>query len=169
MDEAVEKLGDHKPAGPLRGGKYSRYEGGTRVPLIVRWPGEVKANTTSDALISQVDFLASFAELAKVEPAKGAAQDSQNQLPELLGKHGLGRVTLVEQANGLALRIRQWKYIEGGGKQRPKNKAGTEQAIGGELYDLSNDLGERNNLIDERPELAQGMQEILDKIRADKQ
>ena len=59
-DEAVELCGDHRPAGPLRGGKYSMYDGGTRVPFIVSWPGAVDPGE-SDALVSQVDFLASFA------------------------------------------------------------------------------------------------------------
>ena len=61
-DQAVEKLGDHTPAGPFRGGKYSTFEGGTRVPFVVRWPARVKPGV-SDALISQVDLLASFAAL----------------------------------------------------------------------------------------------------------
>ena len=64
-DEAVELCGDHRPAGPLRGGKYSMYDGGTRVPFIVSWPGTVETGE-SDALVSQVDFLASFAALAGV-------------------------------------------------------------------------------------------------------
>ena len=62
-DQAVEKLGDHKPAGPLRGGKYSAYDGGTRVPFVVRWPGTVKPGVSA-APLSQVDLLASFAALA---------------------------------------------------------------------------------------------------------
>ena len=62
-DGAVEKLGDHKPAGPFRGGKYTIFEGGTRMPFVVRWPGRVKPGV-SDALVSQVDFCASFAALA---------------------------------------------------------------------------------------------------------
>ena len=62
-DDAVEKLGSHKPAGPFRGGKYSNFEGGTRVPFMVRWPGKVKPGT-SKAMVSQVDFLASLAALA---------------------------------------------------------------------------------------------------------
>ena len=61
-DDAKEKLGGHKPAGPLRGGKYSIFEGGTRVPLVVRWLGRVKPGV-SDALICQVDFSATFAAL----------------------------------------------------------------------------------------------------------
>src|SRR5215467_6884583 len=61
-DRSPELLGDHKPAGPLRGGKYSAYDGGTRVPFLVRWPGTVSPGV-SDAMVSQVDLLASFASL----------------------------------------------------------------------------------------------------------
>ena len=68
-DEAVEKLGAHKPAGPLRGGKYSKFDGGTRVPMMARWPGHVKPDTQSAALISQVDLFASFATLTGEKPA----------------------------------------------------------------------------------------------------
>ena len=74
-DDAVEKLGGHKPAGPWRGGKYSNFEGGTRVPFIVRWPGHV-APGTSDALVSQVDLLASFAALAGQKLSPADAPDS---------------------------------------------------------------------------------------------
>ena len=61
-DDAVEKLNGHTPAGPLRGGKYSAFDGGTRVAFIVRWDGKIKPGTT-DALVSQIDFLSSFASL----------------------------------------------------------------------------------------------------------
>ena len=93
QDEAVEKLGDHKPAGPLRGGKYSAFEGGTRVPFIVRWPVKVKPGVSS-ALVCQVDFPASFAALTG-QPAPAAAVDSQNLLPALLGEVETGRAQLV--------------------------------------------------------------------------
>ena len=78
-DQAVEKLGDHKPAGPWRGGKYSNFEGGTRVPFLVRWPGRVKPGT-SEALISQVDFIASFAALTGQSLGRDDAPDSMNVL-----------------------------------------------------------------------------------------
>jgi hypothetical protein len=61
--KAVEKLGGHKPAGPFRGGKYSNFDGGTRVPFIVRWAGRVKPDSQSSALISQVNLLSSLAAL----------------------------------------------------------------------------------------------------------
>ena len=79
-DQAVEKLGDHKPAGPLRGGKYSAYDGGTRVPFVVRWPGTVKPGVSA-APLSQVDLLASFAALAGRKLPEDAAPDSFNLLP----------------------------------------------------------------------------------------
>ena len=78
-DDAVEKLGGHKPAGPLRGGKYSLYEGGTRVPFLARWPARIKPGV-SDALVSQVDFLATFAELTGQKLAADAGPDSLPQL-----------------------------------------------------------------------------------------
>ena len=86
-DDAVAKLGSHTPSGPFRGGKYSHFEGGTRVPFIVRWPGRVKPGT-SDALVSQVDFLASFAALVKQPLAGARAPDSVDTLAAFLGTRG---------------------------------------------------------------------------------
>src|SRR5262249_48060158 len=83
-DDAVEKLGTHKPAGPLRGGKYSIYEGGTRVPLLARWPARIKPGVSS-ALLSQLDLFASLAALTGQKLSADAAPDSQNILPALLG------------------------------------------------------------------------------------
>src|SRR5262245_53010619 len=83
-DDAVAKLGDHKPAGPLRGGKYSAFEGGTRVPFLVRWPAKVKPGL-SEALVCQVDFPASFAAMTRQELAQPDGPDSFNVLPALLG------------------------------------------------------------------------------------
>ena len=83
-DQAVEKLGGHRPSGPLRGGKYSAFDGGTRVPMIVRWPGRVKPGV-SDALVGQVDFLASFAALTGQALAREDAPDSLDVLGALLG------------------------------------------------------------------------------------
>ena len=84
-DDAVAKLGNHKPAGPLRGGKYSNFEGGTRVPFIVRWPGHVAAGTSS-ALVCQIDLLASLASMMGQTLAPTDAPDSTNILDALLGK-----------------------------------------------------------------------------------
>src|SRR5690606_23149655 len=84
-DGAVTLAGTHRVAGPYRGGKYSRFEGGTRVPWIVRWPGRVRPGV-SDAMVSQVDLLATFAALAGQRVPAGEARDSMNLLPALLGE-----------------------------------------------------------------------------------
>jgi arylsulfatase A-like enzyme len=157
-DDAVEKLGSHKPAGPLRGGKSTVFEGGTREPLIVRWPGHVAAGATSSALICQIDLLASLAALTNQKLPNHAAPDSVNVLPALLGQSQEGRELLVEQGRNIALRQKSWKYIEpvkqnGGGGSKPQ------------LYDLGDDLGEKHNLASQRPEKVKELSNVLDGIR----
>lgn len=102
-DQAVERLGSHKPAGVYRGGKYSNFDAGTRVPWIVRWPARVKADQTSDAAISQVDLASTLAALTgQVVPA-GAAPDSMNELGALLGESKTGRPWVIEHAGALSI------------------------------------------------------------------
>jgi arylsulfatase A-like enzyme len=163
-DDAVEKLGNHKPAGHWRGGKYSNFEAGTRVPFIVRWPGRVKPGV-SDALVSQLDFHASFAALAGaklVEP-----RDSQNILPALLGDSPKGRETHVASAGVLSLRAGNWKYISPG--KGPVRNVNTNTEMGndpgGQLYDLASDPGETRNLIKEQPQRAAELAAQMEKIR----
>jgi arylsulfatase A-like enzyme len=165
-DEAVAKLGAHKPAGSLRGGKGSNFEGGTRVPFIVRWPGQVKAGV-SDALVSQVDLLASFASFTGQKLAEADAPDSFDVMSTLLGKSSAGREHLVQQATVLSLRERTWKYIEPG--KGPRVAANTDietgNDSGGQLYDLSRDLGEQRNLSAEFPERMRDMAARLAQVR----
>ena len=165
-DDAVAKLGSHTPSGPFRGGKYSHFEGGTRVPFLVRWPGRVKAGT-SDALISQVDFLASFAALVKKPLAAGDGPDSLDTLAALLGTAKAGRAELIEQAGGQALRVGEWKYIEP--SKRPKMNVETNTELGNDavpqLYDLARDPGERQNVAGKYPEKVAELQSRLQAIR----
>ena len=85
QDRSPELLGDHKPAGPYRGGKYSAYDGGTRVPFIAQWPGRIKPGT-SNALLSQVDLLSSLASFSGQKLPADAAPDSFDVMPALLGE-----------------------------------------------------------------------------------
>jgi arylsulfatase A-like enzyme len=161
-DGAAENLNGHRPAGPLRGGKYSIFEGGTRIPFIVRWPQRIKPGL-SDALVSHIDFLASFAALTGQALASGDAPDSRNVLPALLGQSQTGRAQLVEDARVLALREGSWKYIEPGPgpKRSLANNIELGTDPGGQLYQLTDDLGETNNLIQAEPGRSQALLEQL--------
>jgi len=171
QDQAIKKLGNHKPAGPLRGGKYSAFEAGTRVPLLVRWPGQVKIGV-SETPISQVDFLADFAALLSQTYNKADAMDSENQLNALLGRDPVGRSVIVEHAGTWSLVQKKpnearWKYIE------PSNGPGynklTHMELGNnsmpQLYNLDDDIGEKNNVAERHPDRVQQMKQELDKIR----
>jgi len=170
VDEAVEKLGTHKPAGPLRGGKYSSFDGGTRIVFIVRWDGRVKPGT-SDALFSQVDLLSSFASLTGQNLSVDTAPDSFDQLKTLTGKSRSGREWVVEHAGTerLALIKGNWKYIEP--RQGAKLNVNTNTETGvdplPQLYNLKDDIGERNNVAAQNPEKVKELHDLLNKIRTD--
>ena len=165
-DDAVAKLGGHEPAGLLRGGKGSNFEGGTRVPFIVRWPGRVKPGV-SEALVSQIDLLASFAALTNQKLGDADAPDSLDVLPALVGKSKAGREHLVEQAGVLSLRSGSWKYIEPSNRPRFNQNTNTEMGNDpdGQLYDLARDLGETNNLAARHPDRVKEMAALLQRIR----
>ncbi len=166
QDEAVAKLGTHKPAGPLRGGKGSNFEAGTRIPFIVRWPGQI-ASGVSAALVSQIDLLASLASFAGQKLADTDAPDSFNVLPALVGKSPTGREHLVTQSSALALRQGSWKYIEPskGAPMNVQTNTETGNDPNEQLYDLSKDLGERQNVAGRFPDLARQMASRLAQIR----
>ncbi|QDS91091.1 Arylsulfatase [Rosistilla ulvae] len=169
QDEAAEKLGDHRPAGTLRGGKYSSFEGGTRVPFVLRWPAKVKANQSSDALVCQIDLLHSFAALTGQTLAADAGPDSHNILGALLGEDPKGREHLVEHARTLALRQGVWKYIEPGKGPAVNKNTNTEVGVApqSQLYNLRADLREQKNLADQHPQRVVKMKAMLDEIRSD--
>ncbi|MEK7952488.1 sulfatase family protein [Luteolibacter soli] len=163
-DEAVKKLGDHKPAGPFRGGKYSIFEGGTRVPTIVRWPAKVKAGTTSNAMLSQIDFAKTFAAIAGAE---ATFPDSRDASATLLGESNQGRAEVIEHASQLAIRAGDWKFIPPG--QGAKRSEATNTELGneptGQLYDLSTDPGEKTNLASEHPDKVTELKAKLEAVR----
>ncbi len=167
-DQAVEKLNGHKPSGPLRGGKYSAFDAGTRVPFIVRWPARVKKGQ-SDALVCQIDFMASLAALTGQKLARDDAPDSYNVLSALLGESPSGRDHLVEHANVLSLIKGQWKYIEPGKGQKINKSTNTELGVDPQpqLYDLQTDLGEKHNVAAEHPDVVKEVAALLQKIRKD--
>ncbi|OHX64448.1 sulfatase family protein [Flammeovirga pacifica] len=175
-DHAIELLGDHKPNGPFSGGKYSSFEGGTRVPMITYWPNKIKGGQVNDATFSHIDFFASFAHLLGVELPKEVAPDSKNMLQELVGTSDKGRDLMLEEGFTLALRKGDWKYIQPipKGKRIPNFMDKVKQIEGGmsrqpQLYDLSTDLQERVNVAKDHPELVKELQSKLDSIKNYKQ
>ena len=149
--------GDHKAAGIYRGGKYSIYEGGTRIPFIIRWPSVIKPKV-SDALVAQVDLLASFAGFFEIEVPDQAAVDSRNYWNTFIGKEDVGADNILEQANtkekGLAIREGQMKYLQIQNKEFEMF----------EMYDLKDDPSEEHNIIDDQPEFAKDLHEHLQKL-----
>jgi arylsulfatase A-like enzyme len=168
LDGAVTQLNGHTPAGLLRGGKYSSFEAGTRVPFILSWPGKVLPKV-SDALICQIDFIASFSKLLNIKIPKSDAQDSENMLDALMGKTNQGRTVLVEQGGALSVINGDWKYIapsKGPGNTGPLlTNIETGNSLLPQLYNLKDDIGEKNNLSEKYPEKVKEMASLLEKIK----
>ena len=162
----VETNNGHPHNGPLRGGKGSAYEGGTRVPFIARWPGQVPAGD-SGALICHVDLLATFAALTGQPLPAEAAPDSFNVLPALRGDKA-GRDHLVEHGNPLSLRQGEWKYIPPAAApngKRAGKRAGKRGGADGQLFNLATDVGEAANLATQHPGRVAQMAALLEKIK----
>jgi arylsulfatase A-like enzyme len=163
-DEAVEKLNDHTPWGPFRGGKYSLFEAGTRVPFITYWKGKIEPGVSS-ALIGQIDFLASLAELVGAEVE---SQDSQNHLEVLLGKDEKGREHLMLEATSrTALRNGDWIFIPpyDGPKINKQVNIDLGNSPDHQLYYIDKDPGQQKNLAEANPEKLQEMIATYEKIR----
>lgn len=169
-DRAKELLGGHSPTGGLRGGKYSAFEGGTRVPLIVCWPGRTPVAMTDSAIVSHIDLLASMADLLGVRIPRGHATDSHVATANLLGLDTADRPWVVEQAydNTLGVRTRRWKYI-GGSKAPAIVPWGTEIETGlarePQLY-RADDPAELRDMAGRHPEVVSGMRQLVDSLRA---
>lgn len=168
-DQAVELLGGHKPGGPLRGGKYSAFNAGTQVPFIVCQPGKLK-HKKSDVLVSQVDFMASFARLLNQPLQEKDAPDSYEMLDQLLGKSDTGRPHFVHQGvSTLAIIQGDWKYIVP--NKGPEISEFTNIEMGNnrmpQLYNLNDDPGETQNLAARYPEKVKELSDLLLKIKED--
>ncbi len=168
QDEAVMRLGGHKPSGIYRGGKYSLYEGGTRVPMIVRWPAVVRPGVQR-ALYSQIDVYRSLASLVGAQLPDGAAPDSEDRLAELLGMAHTDRRFVVEQnrQNTLALIHGDWKYLDPSDKQTYEYRKSVElgNSPAPQLFRIVRDEREQHDVAAEHPEIVGRMAAELDSIK----
>ncbi|MGB0257766.1 MAG: sulfatase family protein [Coraliomargarita sp.] len=156
VDELEAK--GHYPSGPLRGYKVSIFEGGHRIPFIVRWPGTVKPGSVCEQMVQQTDLMATFAAMFGTTLPSDAGEDSYNFLPLLNGTaaslrpHGINHTF-----TSISLRQGDWKYIPAHtGKQKRIETA--------QLYNLADDLGETNNLAADMPERVEQMHALLNEL-----
>ncbi len=165
-DDADTKVGTHTPAGPLRGGKYSLFEAGTRVPLITYWKGQINP-AVSDAIVSQVDLFSSLSSLVGSEARTG---DSEELLKVFMGEKDQGRSELIIEATGrTALRKGDWVLIPP--YEGPAISKNVNIEIGNapdyQLYNLNEDLGEQDNLAASQPDKLKEMIACYEAIRSD--
>ncbi|MES2983083.1 MAG: arylsulfatase [Verrucomicrobiota bacterium] len=171
-DESLEKLGDHRAAGPFQGGKYSVYEGGNRTPFITRWKGHITPSV-SDEIVCTIDLAHSLAKLTGTEFPENAFPDSFDITGALLGKDGAkGRAHLVTQDNGnngtYGYRSGDWK-LHRYDKKHARNTV-VESKVGNTpmppfvLYNLAEDPFEKNDVIKNHPEIAEKLKTELAEI-----
>ncbi len=178
VTSVVNMRKDHQHDGsrPWRGMKRDSWEGGHRIPLIVRWPGRMTPGSTSDQLTSLTDVMATLAAIVGANIPEDTAEDSFNMLPVWLGEQGDEPVRpfLLQQTISLAMSIRQgpWKLLDhrgSGGNNyerspqlKPYALPNTAPNAPGQLYNLETDPGETRNLYFDRPEVVSRLQRILD-------
>jgi arylsulfatase A-like enzyme len=171
-DEAVERVGNHKPSGPFSGGKYSCLEGGTRVPMIAYWPKKIIPGQVSDALFSHVDLYGSIAQLLDYKLKENEAPDSRNMLETILGNDKVGREFLLEEAYGYSLRYGKWKYIKPVKDANANGWIKTNKGIDPgfsvvpQLFNLDEDFKEEINVADKNKKVLEKMQKGLQSIFA---
>jgi arylsulfatase A-like enzyme len=156
--------------GKWRGRKHSIYEGGFRVPFLVRWPGNVQAETVCDETINLVDMYATIAAVVEqsIPPDGKVAEDSFNVLPDMLGvsrTNPLRSSMILHSPNGnFAIRRGSWKYIEGKASPTLKKVSRRDELVA-QLYNLQDDPAEQNNLLSEHPDIATRLANLLNKQR----
>ena len=157
----------HMPSGPYRGHKGDVWEGGHRVPLVVRWPEKVQAGTSSDQMVCLTDILATCAEVVKANAPSNGAEDSLSFLPALLQKNQKqGRTRMVNHSNHgeFAYRDGSWKLVFRMNKPNLEKSRGLPTVA--ELYNLKTDIAEKNNLAEKHPQIVQRMTDQLKKLIA---
>lgn len=164
VDWAIERLGDHKPAGPLRSGKYSSYDGGTHVAFLVRWTGHIKPGK-SEALVCQMDLCASFAAmLGKENPTL----DGEDVSSALLGKSKTGRKELLLDACGDNAILRQGDWIcippmiNEGYWVAPMESGRMKEP---QLFNVKKDIGQKNNVAGKYPRRVKEMEKRAKEIK----
>jgi arylsulfatase A-like enzyme len=166
-DLAELRAQGHDPCAGWRGHKADIYEGGHRVPFIARWPGKISPNSTSAALATHTDLLATAAEILGIDLPAEAGEDSISLLPALTGKPGRRKDLISHSVNGsFAIREGNWKLAlcpgsGGWSKPRPGQDDTSSQPLV-QLFDLVQDPGETTNLQDQQPDTVARLTKLLE-------
>jgi len=171
-DEDVKRF-QHDSSGGLRGMKADAWEGGHRMPFIVRWPGKVEPNSLSRQTICFTDLMATFASLVGAELPDGAGPDSFDFSQVLFGQQPedqpIRDQLVIESGSGLmTIRSGDWKLIDGlgsGGFTKPSKIKPGPQDPAGQLYNLSSDIGESENLYHQKSDVVKRLIKLLTRIR----
>jgi arylsulfatase A-like enzyme len=164
----------HKPSAQFRGYKSNIWDGGHRVPFLVRWPGKIKAGSHSDQLICLTDLMATCADIMGVQLPDDAGEDSVSILSALLGMATKPlREAIVHHSSSGKFSIRQgkWKLAfcpgSGGYGSAPSDAEARKKGMPAlQLYDLSQDVSEANNIIAKHPKVVDHLTKLLDKYIA---
>ncbi len=159
--DQLEKRG-HFPSGPLRGYKADAWEGGHRIPFIVRWPGKIEPGSTCNQTVSSIDLMATIADLLDADLPPNAGEDSVSLLPLFSGKDEPIHQAVVHQSNPgvFAIRSGKWKLLLGPGSGAPK-------VMNPQLYDLEQDLSEKNDLASKHPEEVERLLKLMEQYVVD--
>lgn len=171
-DTDVERY-DHDSSGGLRGMKADAWEGGHRMPFVVRWPGVVKAGSVSRQIICFTDLIATFVDILDIDLPDHVAPDSFSLLPELQGNQPADqplRPSFVMASGNRTMMVRMgdWKLIEGlgsGGFSKPARVKPSPGGPTGQLYNLADDLDESENLFDKHPEIVKRLRDELNRVK----
>lgn len=169
--EFIERF-DHKAAHIYRGMKADIWEGGHRIPFIVRWPGKVAANSQSAQLTTLTNLISTVAEVVGAEPQPEVGSDSYSILPALLGGEVNNSQAVIHHSSKGYFSIRQgdWKYIErlgSGGFSKPALISPKDGEQTGQLYNMKDDPGEQINLFAQQPEIVKNLKKELNEIQMD--
>ncbi len=162
---------DHNSSGPLRGMKRDIFEGGHRVPFVIKWPGVTKPGSVNDGIISQVDIMATLASAIGYDLPNGQGEDGYDMLPVLHGDKSSLRTTLVinTKADKYGIRQGDWCLLPSQNRNdspeynKKANFIPFKEKMG--LFNLKEDIGQRNNLISKYPEKVEQLQKLLTEIR----
>lgn len=165
----VLKEHDHDPSGGFRGHKADIYEGGHRVPLIVRWPDSIKPNQTSDAMVCLTDFYSTMRELTQQKADPNGGEDSFSLLPAFAGEAATERETLISHSIGgsFSLRRDNWKLClsaGSGGWSSPRESVAKKKNLPPmQLFNLNEDKAEQKNLVQAHPDKVSALLKQLNK------